>query len=183
MVYFKFFFFFSSRRRHTRFDCDWSSDVCSSDLGGHVFADYQDFTGDGPNAATSGGEAFLDASAIAAQGRQVYDISNFGAHPLSGPCDVRIEGVAPGAALYGFKVFGNQNFSTTSAILQSIQWAVDVDHVDVINESFGFDPFPDSSSQDAVRLFDDMAVAAGVTVTVSSGDAGHRHGHAGRDGH
>src|SRR2546430_9288434 len=23
-------FFFSSRRRHTRFDCDWSSDVCSS---------------------------------------------------------------------------------------------------------------------------------------------------------
>src|SRR2546430_7555104 len=25
-------FFFSSRRRHTRFDCDWSSDVCSSDL-------------------------------------------------------------------------------------------------------------------------------------------------------
>src|SRR5256886_10064191 len=26
--------FFSSRRRHTRFDCDWSSDVCSSDLSG-----------------------------------------------------------------------------------------------------------------------------------------------------
>src|SRR6266478_5461675 len=29
-----FVFFFSSRRRHTRFDCDWSSDVCSSDLEG-----------------------------------------------------------------------------------------------------------------------------------------------------
>src|SRR6266511_3852901 len=28
------FFFFSSRRRHTRFSRDWSSDVCSSDLGG-----------------------------------------------------------------------------------------------------------------------------------------------------
>src|SRR5206468_7891906 len=27
-----FFFFFSSRRRHTRSDRDWSSDVCSSDL-------------------------------------------------------------------------------------------------------------------------------------------------------
>src|SRR2546428_9305825 len=34
----------SSRRRHTRFDCDWSSDVCSSDLGetrstpiGHIY--------------------------------------------------------------------------------------------------------------------------------------------------
>src|SRR2546427_10900783 len=31
-ILFFFFFFFSSRRRHTRFDCDWSSDVCSSDL-------------------------------------------------------------------------------------------------------------------------------------------------------
>src|SRR5690242_13987724 len=29
---FSFFFFFSSRRRHTRLTCDWSSDVCSSDL-------------------------------------------------------------------------------------------------------------------------------------------------------
>src|SRR6267143_5013122 len=28
-----YFFFFSSRRRHTRWNCDWSSDVCSSDLG------------------------------------------------------------------------------------------------------------------------------------------------------
>src|SRR2546430_124023 len=27
----RYLFFFSSRRRHTRFDCDWSSDVCSSD--------------------------------------------------------------------------------------------------------------------------------------------------------
>src|SRR6266568_3163895 len=27
-----FLFFFSSRRRHTRWNCDWSSDVCSSDL-------------------------------------------------------------------------------------------------------------------------------------------------------
>src|SRR6266403_3778630 len=29
----KFLFFFSSRRRHTRSLRDWSSDVCSSDLG------------------------------------------------------------------------------------------------------------------------------------------------------
>src|SRR2546421_2383831 len=37
-------FFFSSRRRHTRSDRDWSSDVCSSDLGGRCFlrvADYR----------------------------------------------------------------------------------------------------------------------------------------------
>src|SRR6266481_942890 len=31
-VIFFYFFFFSSRRRHTRWNCDWSSDVCSSDL-------------------------------------------------------------------------------------------------------------------------------------------------------
>src|SRR5689334_24645454 len=33
-----FFFFFSSRRRHTRWNCDWSSDVCSSDLLGALAA-------------------------------------------------------------------------------------------------------------------------------------------------
>src|SRR5438034_7611050 len=33
IFFFIFFFFFSSRRRHTRSLCDWSSDVCSSDLG------------------------------------------------------------------------------------------------------------------------------------------------------
>src|SRR5215467_15061673 len=32
-IAFLFFFFFSSRRRHTRLQGDWSSDVCSSDLG------------------------------------------------------------------------------------------------------------------------------------------------------
>src|SRR5690242_20824545 len=32
MKEYMFFFFFSSRRRHTRLTCDWSSDVCSSDL-------------------------------------------------------------------------------------------------------------------------------------------------------
>src|SRR6267142_5902214 len=32
LYYWIFFFFFSSRRRHTRLTCDWSSDVCSSDL-------------------------------------------------------------------------------------------------------------------------------------------------------
>src|SRR5256886_10332961 len=32
--------FFSSRRRHTRVDCDWSSDVCSSDLRAVAGADH-----------------------------------------------------------------------------------------------------------------------------------------------
>src|SRR2546426_9264755 len=34
------FFFFSSRRRHTRLQGDWSSDVCSSDLFRHVGAQH-----------------------------------------------------------------------------------------------------------------------------------------------
>src|SRR2546421_12394418 len=34
-----FFFFFSSRRRHTRSDRDWSSDVCSSDLAAQGLAE------------------------------------------------------------------------------------------------------------------------------------------------
>src|SRR3990167_10293956 len=32
MTHFLHLLFFSSRRRYARFDCDWSSDVCSSDL-------------------------------------------------------------------------------------------------------------------------------------------------------
>src|SRR5690606_34932663 len=36
------FFFFSSRRRHTRFSRDWSSDVCSSDLGLNVWVEEGD---------------------------------------------------------------------------------------------------------------------------------------------
>src|SRR5437588_3823956 len=40
--YFVYIFFFSSRRRHTRSLCDWSSDVCSSDLLVETFRDRQD---------------------------------------------------------------------------------------------------------------------------------------------
>jgi hypothetical protein len=43
--------------------------------GQHVFVDYKDFSGAGTAAPTGGGEAFEDASSIAAQGRQVYDVS------------------------------------------------------------------------------------------------------------
>src|SRR2546430_17708103 len=44
VVLFVLFFFFSSRRRHTRFDCDWSSDVCSSDL---PFGNTYTYSGEG----------------------------------------------------------------------------------------------------------------------------------------
>jgi hypothetical protein len=140
--------------------------------GKHVIIDYQDFSGDGPNAPTGGGEAFGDASAIAAQGTVSHDLSNFvnQAYPLPPGCNIKIVGVAPAASIVALKAGGE--FLTNSSILQSIDYAVRVDHVDVINESFGLSSFPDDSSRNTVELFNDQAVAAGVVVTESSGDGG-----------
>src|SRR6266513_3231980 len=52
------FFFFSSRRRHTRSKRDWSSDVCSSDLGFH-----RDLTG--------AENVYLYGSILGMRGREV----------------------------------------------------------------------------------------------------------------
>src|SRR3712207_6909892 len=63
-------FFFSSRRRHTRYWRDWSSDVCSSDLGGGVRwrRGYGSGAPVGPARATmSGGDGDVSATAGAAR--------------------------------------------------------------------------------------------------------------------
>jgi Subtilase family/Peptidase inhibitor I9 len=141
--------------------------------GQHVIADYQDFSGDGITTQSGGAEAFGDASTIAAQGQVSYDPSQFSnaANPLPAGCNIKIEGVAPGATLYAMKVFGAEGSAFTSSIIQGMNWAVAVDHVNVLNESFGGDDLPDTT-QDVTKLFNRLATAAGVVVTASSGDAG-----------
>ncbi len=141
--------------------------------GSHVFVDYKDFSGDGPLAPTASGEAFGDASAIAAQGRQVYDLANYvnPAHPLPAGCTIRIRGMAPDASLVGLKVFPAGGFAFNSAILAALDYAATVDKVDVINESFGSNQYPDTND-DPTAVFNAQLVAAGITITASSGDAG-----------
>jgi subtilisin family serine protease len=137
-----------------------------------VFNDYKDFTGFGTGQQTGGEESFGDASSIAAQGNQVYDISDYSSLPLNRNCYIRIEGVAPGASLYGMEAFtADEGFN--SAILQAINYAVTVDHVNVLSESFGSNQTPDDApSLNLIKQADDAAVAAGTVVTVSTGDAG-----------
>jgi Subtilase family/Peptidase inhibitor I9 len=141
--------------------------------GSHVFVDYQDFSGDGLRAQTPGGEAFLDAGSIAAQGQQTYNLNDYSAEANADPqgCYVNIRGVAPGASLVGLKVFGNSNFASTSHFISAIQYAVTTAGVDVLNESFGGDPFPDNMD-DPISLANNAAIAAGVTVVTSTGDQG-----------
>jgi len=139
--------------------------------GRHVFVSNLDFGGDGPNSATSGGEAFGDASSIAAQGNEVYDVNEYAnaSHRARTSCPMRIEGMAPGASLMGFNVFG-QSFSYESNIMLAIQYAVD-HGADVLSESLGFNPLPDDDI-DPMSLANDQAVAHGLTVVVSTGDSG-----------
>jgi len=141
--------------------------------GSHVFVDYKDFSGEGPDAPSPAAEAFGDASSIAAQGRQVYDLADYvnPAHPLPKGCTITVRGVAPGASLIGLKVFGDSNTAPTSRFIQALDYAVNVAGADIINESFGSNPYPDLGN-DPISLADAAAVDAGVTVVASTGDAG-----------
>lgn len=135
--------------------------------GDRVVVDHADFTGEGDPGTSSGGEASLDASSIAAQGNVTYDASLAG----GGDCKFRVLGAAPGASLVALKAFPDSLAATTTALLDAINYAVTTDHVNVLNESFGYNPLPDTMT-DVIRMADEAAVRAGTVVSMSTGDAG-----------
>jgi hypothetical protein len=154
---------------------DFVRNAAYGQAGTPVVAQYLDFSGDGTAAVTDGAEAFGDASSIVAQGDKEYNLAQYvnpelsSTFPKSG-CWVKIVGVAPGATLLVLKVIGNAQGASTSSIVQAVQYAVQ-HGAKVINESLGSGDFPDTAL-DVVRDADEAAVAAGVTVVTSSGDAG-----------
>src|SRR5260370_37166846 len=87
--YYGFFFFFSSRRRHTRFKCDWSSDVCSSDLTGQSRV-----RGQSCHRALATGYTFSLYNYPRGDQNQQYLITGLSYHLKENP---RVSAVAPGA--------------------------------------------------------------------------------------
>ena len=140
--------------------------------GQHVIIDNQSFSGGNPSGPTSG-LALYFAGMIAAQGNQTYDLSNYvnKAHPLPAGCNIKIEGIAPGASLAELDAFGNDQAVFNSEIIQAIQYAVTVDHVNVLVEPFGGTPVP-NTQDDPSALADQAAIAAGVVVVAPTGDNG-----------
>jgi hypothetical protein len=137
-----------------------------------VIAVYQDFTGEGT--AVQGPddlESYLDDSVMAAQGRLVYDLHDSTPFMPAG-CDIRLQGVAPGITIDAYKVFASNDMTTLSAFVEAIDYAVNVNHVNVLNEEAGSFRFPDASGQDLITAANAAAMAAGVTITSPSFDAG-----------
>ncbi|GAA5187335.1 hypothetical protein GCM10023322_35460 [Rugosimonospora acidiphila] len=141
--------------------------------GSHVVLDAPDYTRD-----ASDGEYYGDASSIAGQGLVTYDFAT--ELPLSGlpaGCTFRIKGVAPDASLVDTSLIdtppssaGQAQPESESQIVAGIDNAVVQEHADVISESYGFRQQPGRYS--VFYAANDAAVAAGVTVVVSSGDSG-----------
>ena len=100
---------------------------------------------------------------IASQGNQTYDLSGFvnPAHPLPPGCNIKIEGIAPGASLAVLNVAGSNAGFFNSQIIQAVQWAVMHDHVNILNESLGGNPVP-NTQDDPVSLADQAARAAAL---------------------
>ncbi|HEX5404147.1 MAG TPA: S8 family serine peptidase [Pseudonocardiaceae bacterium] len=132
-----------------------------------------------PTEDDSDGEFYGDASSIAGQGLVTYDFSQ--ELPFSGlpaGCTFRIKGVAPDASLVDSSLIdtppsganGAPQFQSESQVVAGLDNAVTNLHADVISESFGFRQRPGRYA--VFYAANDAAIAAGVTVVVSSGDSG-----------
>jgi hypothetical protein len=142
--------------------------------GESAITDYRDFSGEGLNAPTGGGEAFGDVSSIVSQGQTTYNLNqqiNPDFATPGGTCDVKVLGVAPGADVDVMKVFGTNNVSFTSAILQGIDWAIHQDHADILSISIGFFGVPTSATLQPLTAILQNAMADGTTVVASTGDS------------
>lgn len=142
--------------------------------GTHVVIGAPDYTADSTNA-----EYYGDASSIAAQGTVVYDYGTelpYSGIPV-GQCTFVLRGDAPDASLVDMKSndypgssAGGVLTESESQIVAGIDAAVTVYHADVLSESYGYSLRPGSYAIHYAA--NDAAVAAGVTVVVSSGDSG-----------
>jgi hypothetical protein len=130
-----------------------------------------------PAADDSNDEAYGDATSVAGQGDVVYDYSK--ELPFSGlpaGCTFVMKGDAPGATLIDASLVDTPTNPDGYAdedeaqIIAGIDNAVITEHADVISESYGFTQRPGRYA--AFYAADDAAVAAGVSVVVSSGDSG-----------
>jgi hypothetical protein len=152
--------------------------------GQHVVIDAPSYTADAGN-----DESYGDASSVAAQGTVVYSYAK--ALPYSdvpADCEFTIKGDAPDASLVDSSQIdtppssnlddatqtdtadqAGANEMTESALVSDIDNAVITEHADVISESYGG---AEARVPAIVHTANDAAVAAGVTVVVSSGDSG-----------
>ncbi|HZS24217.1 MAG TPA: PxKF domain-containing protein [Gaiellaceae bacterium] len=144
--------------------------------GTHVVIGATDYTKD-----VSDGEYYGDASSIAAQGTVEYDYGKelpYSGYPV-GQCYFILRGDAPDASLVDItnndlpesvSSDGTMRVESESDIVAGIDAAVGKYHADVLSESYGYGLTPGSYVTHYAA--NDAAVAAGVTVVVSSGDSG-----------
>ncbi|HKE29948.1 MAG TPA: S8 family serine peptidase [Bryobacteraceae bacterium] len=126
-----------------------------------VARSYVGLLGPDPDSSARDDQGHGTATAMAAAG-----IPNTG--PLSPIC-----GVAPGAFLGAYKVFGTPGYndvSSDSAILKALDDAV-ADGMDIVNLSLSSNLAPPTGSDPEVQAVD-QAVAAGVIVVASAGNNG-----------
>src|SRR2546427_3347589 len=184
-----FFFFFSSRRRHTRFDCDWSSDVCSSDLLSSLRSKWSgsildsgidpdhfdlrddrgrrhvvlssDFTGRGGLDDPYGHGTHI-AGIVAGDGSSASAIGR------------DYSGIAPGASLINFKVLDENGHGYVSSVVAAIDQAISLRNyfnIKVINLSLAAPPV-DSYVNDPMCKAVERATRAGIVVVTAAGNFG-----------